>query len=205
MNPEYDYLFKLLLIGDSGVGKSCLLLRFADDTYTDSYISTIGVDFKIRTVEIEGKTTKLQIWDTAGQERFRTITSSYYRGANGIIIVYDVTDEDSFKNVKTWLQEIDRYASTNVCKLLVGNKCDLTAKKKVDYTTAKEFADQLQIPFLETSAKNATNVEQAFMTMATEIKRAQGPDTPHAGGSTTGTVKVQKTQPVTQGGGVRCC
>eukprot|EP00899_Mesostigma_viride_P016404 jgi/Mesvir1/24765/Mv22021-RA.1 len=170
MNPEYDYLFKLLLIGDSGVGKSCLLLRFADDTYTESYISTIGVDFKIRTVELDGKTIKLQIWDTAGQERFRTITSSYYRGAHGIIVVYDVTDQESFNNVKQWLNEIDRYANENVNKLLVGNKSDLTAKKVVDYQTAKSFADEFGIPFLETSAKNATNVEQAFMTMAAEIK-----------------------------------
>ncbi|CAN6579544.1 unnamed protein product [Malus baccata var. baccata] len=137
MNPEYDYLFKLLLIGDSGVGKSCLLLRFADDSYLDSYISTIGVDFKIRTVEQDGKTIKLQIWDTAGQERFRTITSSYYRGAHGIIVVYDVTDQESFNNVKQWLNEIDRYASENVNKLLVGNKCDLTANKVVSYETAK--------------------------------------------------------------------
>uniref|UniRef100_A0A0K8RFM5 Putative gtpase rab1/ypt1 small g protein superfamily n=1 Tax=Ixodes ricinus TaxID=34613 RepID=A0A0K8RFM5_IXORI len=175
MNPEYDYLFKLLLIGDSGVGKSCLLLRFADDTYTESYISTIGVDFKIRTIELEGKTIKLQIWDTAGQERFRTITSSYYRGAHGIIVAYDVTDQESFNNVKQWLQEIDRYACENVNKLLVGNKSDLTTKKVVDYTTAKEFADHLNIPFLETSAKNATNVEQAFMTMAAEIKNRMGP------------------------------
>ncbi|KAL1479683.1 hypothetical protein MTO96_051655 [Rhipicephalus appendiculatus] len=180
MNPEYDYLFKLLLIGDSGVGKSCLLLRFADDTYTESYISTIGVDFKIRTIELEGKTIKLQIWDTAGQERFRTITSSYYRGAHGIIVAYDVTDQESFNNVKQWLQEIDRYACENVNKLLVGNKCDLTTKKVVDYTTAKEFADQLGIPFLETSAKNATNVEQAFMTMAAEIKNRMGPPTTEA-------------------------
>ncbi|MCO5579745.1 hypothetical protein L7F22_033605 [Adiantum nelumboides] len=170
MNPEYDYLFKLLLIGDSGVGKSCLLLRFADDSYLESYISTIGVDFKIRTVELDSKTIKLQIWDTAGQERFRTITSSYYRGAHGIIIVYDVTDQESFNNVKQWLNEIDRFASENVNKLLVGNKSDLTAKKVVDTQTAKAFADEIGIPFLETSAKNASNVEDAFMTMATEIK-----------------------------------
>eukprot|EP00695_Tsukubamonas_globosa_P001376 TRINITY_DN239_c0_g1_i1.p1 TRINITY_DN239_c0_g1~~TRINITY_DN239_c0_g1_i1.p1 ORF type:complete len:205 (+),score=82.58 TRINITY_DN239_c0_g1_i1:147-761(+) len=180
MNPEYDYLFKLLLIGDSGVGKSCLLLRFADDTYTESYISTIGVDFKIRTIQLEGKTIKLQIWDTAGQERFRTITSSYYRGAHGIIVVYDVTDMDSFNNVKTWLGEIDRYATENVNKLLVGNKSDLVTKKVVDTASAKEYADSLGIPFLETSAKNATNVEQAFLTMAAEIKQRMGSSTVQA-------------------------
>jgi len=168
---EYDYVFKLVLIGDSGVGKSCLLLRFADDTYTESHISTIGVDFKIRTIQLEGKTIKLQIWDTAGQERFRTITSSYYRGAHGIIVVYDTTDSETFEHVKTWLHEIDRYASENVNKLLVGNKSDLTTKRQVDTDAAKEFASQVNIPFLETSAKNATNVEDAFMTMAGEIKK----------------------------------
>jgi len=171
MNAEYDYLFKLLLIGDSGVGKSCLLLRFADDTYTESHISTIGVDFKIRTIQLDGKTIKLQIWDTAGQERFRTITSSYYRGAHGIIVVYDTTDQETFEHVKTWLHEIDRYASENVNKLLVGNKSDLTSKRQVETESAKEFADSVNIPFLETSAKNATNVEDAFMTMAGEIKK----------------------------------
>jgi Ras-related protein Rab-1A len=170
MNPEYDYLFKLLLIGDSGVGKSCLLLRFADDTYTESYISTIGVDFKIRTIQLDGKTIKLQIWDTAGQERFRTITSSYYRGAHGIIVVYDVTEMESFNNVKQWLHEIDRYATEGVNKLLVGNKSDLVAKRQVDTASAKDLADGLSIPFLETSAKNAENVERSFMTMASEIK-----------------------------------
>jgi Ras-related protein Rab-1A len=112
----------------------------------------------------------LQIWDTAGQERFRTITSSYYRGAHGIIVVYDVTDIETFNNVKQWLQEIDRYASEGVNKLLVGNKSDLVSKKVVEYQVAKDFADSLGIPFLETSAKNATNVEQAFLTMAKQIK-----------------------------------
>jgi len=177
MTSEYDFLFKLLLIGDSGVGKSCLLLRFADDTYTESYISTIGVDFKIRTVELDGKTIKLQIWDTAGQERFRTITSSYYRGAHGIIIVYDITDVESFNNVRQWLFEIDRFASENVNKLLVGNKSDLVNKRVVTTETSKEFANSLDIPFLETSAKNATNVEEAFLTMAAQIKTRMASNT----------------------------
>jgi len=195
MNADYDYLFKLLLIGDSGVGKSCLLLRFSDDTYTDSYISTIGVDFKIRTIELDGKTIKLQIWDTAGQERFRTITSSYYRGAHGIIVVYDCTDLESFNNVKQWLEEIDRYACENVNKLLVGNKCDLASKKVVNYQNAKEFADGLGIPFLETSAKNSTNVEQAFMTMASEIKARVGPQySPDAAGA--GSVRIDQGRPI---------
>jgi Ras-related protein Rab-1A len=200
---EYDYLFKLLLIGDSGVGKSCLLLRFADDTYTESYISTIGVDFKIRTIELEGKTVKLQIWDTAGQERFRTITSSYYRGAHGIIVVYDVTDNDTFTNVKQWLQEIDRYASEGVNKLLVGNKSDLTSKKVVEYSVAKEFADQLAIPFLETSAKSATNVEQAFLTMAKQIKDRLGSTSTPSGAAKSSTITPGQTVQQQQGGS--CC
>ncbi|CAI0462156.1 unnamed protein product [Linum tenue] len=132
-----------------------IIVLVQDDSYIESYISTIGVDF----------------WDTAGQERFRTITSSYYRGAHGIIIVYDVTDEESFNNVKTWLTEIDKFATDSVNKLLVGNKCDLTSKRAVPYDTAKAFADEIGIPFLETSAKSATNVEEAFMTMASEIKK----------------------------------
>ncbi|KAL2939444.1 Ras-related protein RABD1 [Bienertia sinuspersici] len=190
-----DYLFKLLLIGDSSVGKSCLLLRFADDSYVDSYISTIGVDFKIRTVELDSKTIKLQIWDTAGQERFRTITSSYYRGAHGIIIVYDVTEMESFNNVKQWLNEIDRYANESVCKLLVGNKCDLVENKVVDTQMGQALADELGIPFLETSAKDAINVEQAFLTMAGEIKKKVGNQP--AGKKSMGTVPI-KGQPIPQ-------
>lgn len=199
---EYDYLFKLLLIGDSGVGKSCLLLRFADHTYTESYISTIGVDFKIRTIDLDGKTIKLQIWDTAGQERFRTITSSYYRGAHGIIVVYDVTDMESFNNVKQWLAEIERYACEGVNKLLVGNKCDLVQKKVVDYEMAKAFADSLDIPFLETSAKNATNVEKAFLTMAAEIKNRIA-NQPQVKAPAKGNVVVSGEQVSSNGGG--CC
>jgi len=199
---EYDYLFKLLLIGDSGVGKSCLLLRFADHTYTESYISTIGVDFKIRTIDLDGKTIKLQIWDTAGQERFRTITSSYYRGAHGIIVVYDVTDMESFNNVKQWLAEIERYACEGVNKLLVGNKCDLVQKKVVDYEMAKAFADSLDIPFLETSAKNATNVKKAFLTMAAEIKNRIA-NQPQVKAPAKGNVVVSGEQVQSSGGG--CC
>ncbi|CAA6675524.1 unnamed protein product [Spirodela intermedia] len=154
----FDYLFKLLIIGDSAVGKSCVLLRFADDSYVEGYVSTLELTLcKIRTVEKDGKTIKLQIWDTAGQERFRTITSSYYRGAHGIIVVYDVTVGESFNNVKKWLSEIDRY-------------CDLAENRAVPYETAKAFADELGIPFMETSAKDATNVERAFMAMTAEIK-----------------------------------
>jgi len=199
-----DYLFKLLLIGDSGVGKSCLLLRFADDTYTESYISTIGVDFKIRTIELDGKTVKLQIWDTAGQERFRTITSSYYRGAHGIIIVYDVTDRQSFQNVEHWLKEIDKYATGNVNKLLVGNKSDLQSKKVVTYDEAKEFADKHGIKFLETSAKNSHNVEQAFQTMATEIKARVKTAAPQGGAVRPGQ-KIRPGQPMKSGAGGSCC
>jgi len=167
---EYDFLFKLLIIGDSGVGKSCLLLRFSDDIFTDSFISTIGVDFKIKTVDIEGVKIKLQIWDTAGQERFRTITSSYYRGAHGIIVVYDVTDQKSFDNITKWLKEIDTFAGGAVQKLLVGNKCDLVNERTITMEQGKALAEGLKIPFVETSAKSSTNVEQAFLMMAKDIK-----------------------------------
>jgi Ras-related protein Rab-1A len=179
-------LFKLVIIGDSGVGKSSLLLRFADDQYSDSFISTIGVDFRFRTVtidpsdvgngvmrpsgsssDVKPKTVKLQIWDTAGQERFHTITSAYYRGADGIIIVYDVTSPESFDHIEEWLTEVDRYANKNTSKLLIGNKADL--EKRVDYETALRFSEALGIPFLETSAKTSTNVEAAFLTMAKEL------------------------------------
>jgi Ras-related protein Rab-8A len=170
-NAAYDYLIKLLLIGDSGVGKSCLLLRFSDDSFTPSFITTIGIDFKIRTIELDGKRIKLQIWDTAGQERFRTITTAYYRGAMGILLVYDVCDEKSFQNMGNWIRNIEQHASENVNKILIGNKCDLVDKKVVDTAKGKALADQYGIKFLETSAKNSINVDEAFITLARDIKK----------------------------------
>jgi len=173
-NPNYvlhkhDYLFKILIIGDSGVGKSCFLLRFVDSAFSDTYISTIGVDFKIRSVELDGKLIKLQIWDTAGQERFRTITSSYYRGAHGIIVMYDTTDNNSYENVRQWLKEIGHYGSDNVVKLIVGNKSELTSARAVQKDTVESFAALHDLYFLEISAKENINVEQAFIILVTKV------------------------------------
>jgi len=166
---DYDYLLKILIIGNSGVGKSCLLVRFADDIYQENYIATIGVDFKIKTLDVDEKNVKLQIWDTAGQDRFRNITASYYRGAAGIAIVYDITDPESFFNINSWLIEVEKNASKNVYKILIGNKCDLDEKRKVTFEQGKEFADTHGMKFFETSAKNAHNVEESFITMTREI------------------------------------
>ncbi|GMH12305.1 hypothetical protein Nepgr_014146 [Nepenthes gracilis] len=168
---DYDYLIKLLLIGDSGVGKSCLLLRFSDGSFTTSFITTIGIDFKIRTIELDGKRIKLQIWDTAGQERFRTITTAYYRGAMGILLVYDVTDESSFNNIRNWIRNIEQHASDNVNKILVGNKADMDESKRVVPTSkGKALADEYGIKFLK-RAKTNLNVEEVFFSIAKDIKQ----------------------------------
>ncbi|CAN6209752.1 unnamed protein product, partial [Urochloa humidicola] len=169
---DYDYLIKLLLIGDSGVGKSCLLLRFSDGSFTTSFITTIGIDFKIRTIELDGKRIKLQIWDTAGQERFRTITTAYYRGAMGILLVYDVTDESSFNNIRNWIRNIEQHASDNVNKILIGNKADMDeSKRAVPTSKGQALADEYGIKFFETSAKTNLNVEQVFFSIARDIKQ----------------------------------
>mmetsp|Transcript_11123 Transcript_11123/g.27329 ORF Transcript_11123/g.27329 Transcript_11123/m.27329 type:complete len:218 (+) Transcript_11123:19-672(+) len=161
----YDYLIKLLLIGDSGVGKSCLLLRFSDDSFTTSFITTIGIDFKIKTIEIEGKRIKLQIWDTAGQERFRTITTAYYRGAMGILLVYDVTDENSFQNIRNWIRNIDQHAAEGVEKLLIGNKCDMKDQRMIEKERGTILANEYDIKFFETSAKQNINVTEVYTSM----------------------------------------
>jgi len=172
---QFDYLFKVLLIGDSGVGKSSLLLRYSENNFSDAYISTIGVDFKIKTLHLDDKAVKLQIWDTAGQERFRTITASYYRGAQGIIVVYDVTNQASFDNIRKWLEEISRYAGSNVTRLLVGNKADLVEKRVVGAQMAEDLSQHLGISHVETSARSSANVEEAFHLLAQEIREQVGP------------------------------
>lgn len=167
---RYDILIKLLLIGDSGVGKSCLLLRFCQDEFTPSFINTIGIDFKLRNLEIDGKLAKVQIWDTAGQERFKTITTAYYRTAMGFMLVYDVTDPNSFENVRNWYNNIKENARENVQIVLVGNKNDIPDKRQVTYEQGQALAQELGVPFLETSAKTADSVEEAFTTLARLVK-----------------------------------
>jgi Ras-related protein Rab-10 len=168
-NKNYDLLFKLLLIGDSGVGKTCLLFRFSDDAFSTTFISTIGIDFKIKTIELGGKKIKLQIWDTAGQERFHTITTSYYRGAMGIILVYDITNAKSFENISKWLRNISEHATEDVEKLILGNKCDMEDRRVVPRDRGEAIAREHNIPFLETSAKSNINVEKAFLELTNAI------------------------------------
>lgn len=163
---EYDYLVKLLVIGDSGTGKTSLLLRFSDDKFENNMISTIGIDFKIRTLIIDGFKIKLQIWDTAGQERFHTLTTAYYRGANGILLVYDITNRLSFDHVNIWLSHIRKYSHSNIALTLIGNKCDLFLSRKISSHEGESLADKSGCNFYETSAKTDINVNKAFIQLA---------------------------------------
>ncbi len=172
LEQQYDCLFKILLVGNSSVGKSSLFLRFVDDIWNDVFVPTIGVDFKIKTLKINEKNVKLQIWDTAGQERFRTIISSYYRGAQGILLVFDVTEKESFESLNNWLIEIEKNANKNVVKILIGNKCDLEDKRVISYSQAKDFADSNGLNYVETSAKTNNNVTEAFSEIGKELMEA---------------------------------
>lgn len=175
LTHDYDYLMKVLLIGDSGVGKSCLLLKYTDDYFCERFISTIGVDFKIKTITIPGcdKIAKLQLWDTAGQERFRTIVSAYYRGSQAIVLCFDCTNRASFEHIKSWLAEVDRYAQPAVVKVLVALKSDLTNHRVVGYEEAKEFADALQIKYVEASSKTGAGVQEVFRVCAKGVYDSQ--------------------------------
>mmetsp|Transcript_52883 Transcript_52883/g.60753 ORF Transcript_52883/g.60753 Transcript_52883/m.60753 type:complete len:216 (+) Transcript_52883:35-682(+) len=166
---SYSYLFKYIIIGDTGVGKSCLLLQFIDRRFRQKHEVTIGVEFGARMINIDGKNIKLQIWDTAGQESFRSITRSYYRGAIGALLVYDITRRDTFENIERWLEETRQYANSNMIIFLIGNKCDLESERQVSTEEGETFAKAHNILFMETSAKTAKNVEEVFTQTAREV------------------------------------
>ncbi|CAN6454180.1 unnamed protein product [Victoria cruziana] len=170
-NQKIDYVFKVVLIGDSAVGKSQLLARFARNEFSLDSKATIGVEFQTRTLTIDHKTVKAQIWDTAGQERYRAVTSAYYRGAVGAMLVYDMTKRQSFDHVARWLEELRGHADKNIVIMLIGNKCDLGSLRAVPTEDAKEFAQRENLFFMETSALEAINVETAFLNVLTEIYR----------------------------------
>lgn len=168
-DDDYDYLFKVVLIGDSGVGKSNLLSRFTRNEFCLEMKSTIGVEFATRSIQVDGKTIKAQIWDTAGQERYRAITSAYYRGAVGALLVYDITKQVTFDNVERWLKELRDHADSNIVIMLCGNKCDLRHLRSVQTEESQAFCEKEGLSFIETSALESTNVELAFQRILTEI------------------------------------
>eukprot|EP01023_Acetabularia_acetabulum_P013352 TRINITY_DN1641_c0_g1_i1.p1 TRINITY_DN1641_c0_g1~~TRINITY_DN1641_c0_g1_i1.p1 ORF type:complete len:210 (-),score=18.06 TRINITY_DN1641_c0_g1_i1:216-845(-) len=166
---SYTYLFKYIIIGDTGVGKSCLLLQFTDKRFQPVHDLTIGVEFGARMINLDTKQVKLQIWDTAGQESFRSITRSYYRGAAGALLVYDISRRDTFNHLASWLEDARQHAQPNMTVTLVGNKCDLQHKREVSVEEGQAFAKQHGLLFLETSAKSTVNVEEAFVVTARKI------------------------------------
>ncbi|XP_069387055.1 GTP-binding protein Rab-3D-like [Paralichthys olivaceus] len=161
-DQNFDYMFKLLIIGNSSVGKTSFLFRYADDSFTSAFVSTVGIDFKVKTIYRNDKRVKLQIWDTAGQERYRTITTAYYRGAMGFLLMYDITSEDSFCAVQDWATQIKTYSWDNAQVVLVGNKLDLEEERQVQTEDAQRLSAELGFQFFEASAKDNVNVKQVF-------------------------------------------
>jgi len=170
-NDDHDHLYKVVLIGDSGVGKSNLLSRFTRNEFNIESKSTIGVEFATRSIQVDNKTIKAQIWDTAGQERYRAITSAYYRGAVGALLVYDLAKHLTYENVERWLKELREHADSNIVIMLVGNKSDLRHLRAVPTEEARQFSEKNNLSFIETSALDSTNVELSFQNILTEIYR----------------------------------
>ncbi|KAK8647853.1 hypothetical protein V6N13_121577 [Hibiscus sabdariffa] len=181
-DDDYDYLFKVVLIGDSGVGKSNLLSRFTRNEFSLESKSTIGVEFATRSIRVEDKIVKAQIWDTAGQERYRAITSAYYRGALGALLVYDVTRRVTFENVQRWLKELRDHSDSSIVIMLLGNKADLRHLFAVSTDDAKDFAERENTFFMETSALESMNVEDAFTEVLAQIYRVVSRKALEAGG-----------------------
>ena len=165
---KYDFLFKVLVIGDSGVGKSCIMVRFTEDEFNESFISTIGIDFKVKTIDVNGVTVKLQIWDTAGQERFHTITAHYFRGAMGVMLVYDVCDSSSFINIKKWMRSIQKDEGFNGQIMILGNKCD-RKDRVISKGRGEVIANEYGVRYMETSAKENINIDESFMAISKMI------------------------------------
>lgn len=199
---DYKYLFKVVLIGNAGVGKTCLVRRFTQGLFPPGQGATIGVDFMISTVEIDGVKVKLQIWDTAGQERFRSITQSYYRSANALILVYDISCQPSFDCLPQWINEMDMYASTKVITYLVGNKSDRVNQREIPAHIAERFAQQQDMRFLETSAKEADNVKRLFLEIAKELTQQARDNEICSQYSSTSELGATDTTPV---GNFSCC
>ena len=166
-----DIVYKVLLLGDSTVGKTCFLLRYCDKTFQDAHLSTIGLDYRVKTMTLKNnKNIKLQIWDTAGQDRFRAITKNYYKGANGIILIYDVTNLQTYENVKNWITQIREETNPNVVIYLAGNKIDIPQEERAVKTEeGKEIADEYKLQFKETSAKDGINVNEVFQELVEKI------------------------------------
>ncbi|KAJ8008791.1 hypothetical protein DPEC_G00082090 [Dallia pectoralis] len=176
-DDSFDFLFKIILIGDSNVGKTCVVQSFKSGQFSEKQQNTIGVDFTVRTLDIEGKKIKMQVWDTAGQERFRTITQSYYRSAHGAMIAYDITRRSTFDSVPQWIREVELFGAANVVLCLIGNKRDLESDRRVLFQEACCMAEERGIlAALETSAKENQNVDEAFMMMARELLARNGMD-----------------------------
>ena len=163
MAQQKEFLYKILLLGDTSVGKTCFLMRYTDNTFQEIHISTIGLDYKLKNVQLEdGKIVKIQIWDTAGQDRFRSITKNYYKGAHGIILIYDVTDKKTYENVKAWIEQIREEVSDNVTIILVGNKIDDFEGRKVKKEEGEKAAKEFGLSFFECSAKTGENIDLIF-------------------------------------------